>query len=254
MNKSINDRIAKSLTDAATTADQLEKLIDETDAEIIRVDQEAKIAHDRAMDVHVVDDTARQTAIDNTYRGERYRKALQELTVRHAQVKAAAYAKDWNAQADAVEAEATAMGEEFSQKYFAILVIFQEICERSRAIDQRVNRINSTAPNSSHRRLNNLHFAAAVLKNIKLPDPAHPMTEFIWPVPTPPILPEQFMPTNGDPRRFSGEWWQLQQEEEEKARQQKLAEQQRLQAERDANYRGPGWWEGEVPGPERRQG
>ena len=51
------------------------------------------------------------------------------------------------------------------------------------------------------------------------------------------------VPVTVDPRQYTGDWWQVQQERAQAAREQAQREQQERQAEIDANYHGPRWWE-----------
>ena len=50
-------------------------------------------------------------------------------------------------------------------------------------------------------------------------------------------------PIATDPRTHTAEWWKVQQERAQAAREQQQREQREQQAEADANFHGPRWWE-----------
>lgn len=94
--------------------------------------------------------------------------------------------------------------------------------------------------------VHDLALAAAIIKNVKLPNPQH-TDQYLWPSPTPAIRIDQIMPTmTKEPRRYSAEWGIAQEEERAAARNQERAEQKRREdADAAAHPNLICWWEGQ---------
>ena len=70
--------------------------------------------------------------------------------------------------------------------------------------------------------------------------------QLAWPpyeVPLAVQVAASMVPVATDPRQYTAEWWKVQRERAQAAREQQQREQQERQAEADANYHGPRWWE-----------
>jgi hypothetical protein len=83
------------------------------------------------------------------------------------------------------------------------------------------------------------------LMTMKLPAFNAP-NELAWPPHETPLAVQvaaSMVPVATDPRQYTGDWWKVQQERARAMREQQLREQQQRQAEADANYHGPRWWE-----------
>jgi hypothetical protein len=248
---SLDERIATALTATDTSIEQLEKLIIETETAICAASQAAQDADCRALDVTVVDYDAKGTAIEQHYLTERYEIAHEKLTVQLLQVRAKARRTQWQNDANQVAARRQTLIADCLQNYTVMLAGWTNMMEHVKAVTAEIVRINATAPDNAQH-VEDLGLIKQIIAGVRLPNPENPQ-QFVWPIPVF-INPEEIVPMTFDPRRYSADWWKVQQEEEEAARKLKLEEQQKLQAERDANYRGPRWWEGEKPAPERQQG
>jgi hypothetical protein len=66
-----------------------------------------------------------------------------------------------------------------------------------------------------------------------------------WPPRTTPLALLVAPPASGDPRRYSGDWWQVKEEEARAQRERQEHETAEQEAKARANWHGPRWWEGE---------
>ena len=84
----------------------------------------------------------------------------------------------------------------------------------------------------------------SIMKDLKLPVWDGSLLP-LWP-PHRPIDPALIAPmAGGDPRLYTGDWWQVWQERAIALREQTEREAAEREAKQRENWRGPRWWEGE---------
>lgn len=221
-NQTLDTRVAQALTNANVTAQELDALISEVDTAIIKNDHEAKVMHDRAMDATIVDDGAREAAINAEFIGERYRRAITTLQTRLSQVKAATHIKQWNADADQVAARRETTIKDFNENYHTAIASLLDMIAHVKAIEGEIERINKSVPNSEHRRIAGLGAITQILANLRLPDLQNPAA-MLWPPPPRPVRVEDVAPILSSP---STEWWN----DADRRDQERIKESQRVAA------------------------
>ena len=151
-----------------------------------------------------------------------------------------------------------------TEKLRAIYTEFQDklvkALTEAKQVDAEVRRVANAKPhhlpqaNGDGRNLPSVECAARgitglspdfSLMTMKLPAFDAP-NQLAWPpyeVPLAVQVAASMVPIATDPRQYTGDWWKVQQERAQAIREQQQREQQERQAEADANYHGPRWWE-----------
>lgn len=187
----------------AITAATLAALISEVNRGIEQADADVEAACQQSLDPATADPaTARTVMQEAEFAGDRLRAALPGLQSKYQQVYASEKRDNWQHQCDQVKGKRDALATEFAQAYPALVGKLIDLFTRSKAIDAEVSRINGSAPNNAHHRLDRL--TPPCIAQVRLPDLNNP-TVNLWPPPAPPILPEQIQPTVSHP---GADWWQ----------------------------------------------
>jgi hypothetical protein len=266
----IEQRITAALNNRAAKSDALAELIVETEAAIAAAEKGAEAERAKALDPMRSPDPAqaRQAMEDAEFAVQRLRSVLPRLQQRHQQVAGAELYAEWGQQFDALIPRHKAAAERLRTIYQKVEAELIPALVEARAVDAEVRRVANAKPyhlaqsNNDGRKLPTVECAARGLRGvipefsllqIKLPAFDKP-NQLAWPpyeLPLAVQVAASMVPVASDPRSFTGDWWQVQQERAQAAREQQQRAQQEQQAEALKNYRGPKWWEGEKPDPER---
>jgi hypothetical protein len=226
--RSLEKRIAAAFATDTTAAD-LAALLDETEAGIVAADQAADDERDRALDVLASPDAnkARAAMEEAAFVRDRLRKILPRLQQRHQELAAKEFAVRWHMDCDAVEAKRDALVAEFRELYQPIEAKLPELLARMTANDEEIFHLAVTAPMSEPRRLARAELVArgldafsiyekSIAETLHLPafEPGQPAA---WPPPKPSFAAAyatSMAVDQGDPRRYSGDWWQVLEEDD----------------------------------------
>jgi hypothetical protein len=252
--------IANALNGAATTADKLAQLISETEAAIAAAALAAAAARTKALELTADPEQVLAVQRKAELTHARLTAALPKLLRRHQQAANAEEYAEWVAQFDPLLPKHKAAAERLRAIYQQVVAELIPALVEAKQIDAEVHRVANLKPyynwnsNNDNRTLPTVEAAArglpAVaaefsLMTMKLPAFDAPNL-LAWPPPETPLALQVIggmLPIGGDARQFSGDWWRVRQQQAADARAKAQREQQERQAEIDANYHGPRWWE-----------
>jgi hypothetical protein len=265
----IEQQITAALNDEAIGSEKLGKLITDTEIAIAAAEKAAEAERAKALDPMLSPDPAqaRQAMENAEFAVQRLRTLLPRLQQRHRQVAGAEEYAAWAVTFDALKPKHAAAGVKLRAVYTEFEAKLVEALTEARAVDAEVRRVANTKPyklpqaNGDGRSLPTVECAARGLPGInsqfsimtiKLPAFGE-QAKLAWPPFETPLAVQvaAAMTPRADSRLYGPDWWQVQQERAQAAREQQHREQRQQEAEALANYRGPKWWEGEKPDPER---
>ena len=171
-NELLDDKIAVALTADDVSVETLEELIAECEKAISKAKEAASAAHARAVDPRVVDPSALTRAIEQDYYHERYKAAYQQLVAKREKTERIAAHAAWLREADQVEAARNEVEAEFSSIYTSFVNTFIALAARVQAVNQSASHLNMTRLDGRCM-VHDLALAAAIIKNVKLPNPEH---------------------------------------------------------------------------------
>ena len=134
------------------------------------------------VDPRVVDSNSLAIAIENESLQKRYANAREQLLKKRNQIEFTAAHASWTAQANAADAEAEAVAEEFTSTYASFVTAFLALAERVKNVNQTAHHLSTTRLNGSCS-VKSLDVIAKILEGMKLPNPAQ-VDQFLWPLPT----------------------------------------------------------------------
>jgi len=197
MSDLLEQKIVSALSDTEISSSALAALIDEAEAAIALAEQAAETTRAEALDPVVSPDPvkARAAMEDVGFGLARLRTLLPRLRERHAKVAARERAAAWFAECEQVRGEMDAAAEQFA-RYPEIVAELLALFREAERVDQKVQRINATAPPAVHQRLLGVELTArgldrftrdspSILGRVQLPD-VHG-TRMLWPPPAAPL-------------------------------------------------------------------
>jgi hypothetical protein len=255
-------QITAALGSTNITSGALATLIVETESAIAQAEQAAESERARALDPALSPDPAqaRQAMEDARFAADRLRTMLPKLQAKYRQVAARETYAEWAATFDALIPRHTTATEKLRAIYTEFQDKLVEALTEAKQVDAEVRRVANAKPhhlpqaNGDGRNLPTVELAARGLSSVnqdfsimqlKLPvfDEAN---QLAWPpyeVPLAVQVAAAMVPIATDPRRYTDRWHEVQAERAQAAREQGQREQQERQAEADANFHGPRWWE-----------
>jgi hypothetical protein len=255
---SLEERIATALVDDIKSPD-VAALIAETEAAIREADTNAKAERIKGLDLLASPDAdnARQAMQAAEFARDRLQAALPRLEKRYCEVVAAEEFSTWLPLHEAAKMRRDALSSKLRDRYIPFVNEFLPLLLEIEEADREVRRVNEAAPRDGAigTRLHSVEEEArgpetcganmlSIIKHLKLPS-WEPSSVPVWP-PYRPIDPALIAPVaGGDPRLYTGDWWQVGQERESALREQAERETAEREAKARANWRGPRWWEGE---------
>jgi hypothetical protein len=254
---SLEERIAAALVDDITSPD-LATLIAETEAAIVEATATAEAERTKALDLLASPDatSARQAMQAAEFARDRLQAALPRLQDRYYEViKAEEFAR-WLPRQEAVKARRDALAAELRDRYIPFVNEFVSLLLEIEEADREVRSVNEAAPRdgatgmylySVEEEARGPDYSGgswrSILKDLRLPSWERSSVP-LWP-PHRPIDPALFTPGLGDPRLYTGDWWQVWQERATAQQEQEAREAAEREAKALENYHGPRWWEGE---------
>ena len=195
---SLEQQIAKALTDDAITSVELGELLDQTELAIDAADQNIKAVRKRALDPIAMPDAnrARAAVEDAQFAVARLRNALPRLEQRYQEAQAAEYRTQWEPEYLKAEAARDALADELADVYPKCASQLADLFGRVAEFDKQVHAINRAAPFGEDRRLAGVEVTAraglansgwSIAGELKLPgfdDPKQPL----WPPSTPSLV------------------------------------------------------------------
>ncbi len=255
---SLEERIATALVDDIKSPD-VAALIAETEAAIRDADTNAKVERIKGLDLLASPDAdnARQAMQAAEFARDRLQAASPRLEKRYCEVVAAEEFARWLPRQEAVKARRDALAADLRDRYIPFINEFVPLLLDIEEADREVQRINEAAPRDGAigMRLHSVEEEArgpetcganmlSIIKHLKLPS-WEPSSVPVWP-PHRPIDPALIAPVaGGDPRLYTGDWWQVWQEQAIAVRDAEAREAAERETKARANWRGPRWWEGE---------
>ena len=200
----LEQRITRALSpdnDIASSA--IAALYNEFETAIADAEANAEAAKTRALDPTIDDPAAaRQQRDDCIFRLARLRAALPKLQQRYSEVRLAERRAQWRAAYAEVKANRDATASELKEAY-ALVDRLVVLLNKAKKVDEQVEAINRSAPNSEHDRLLTVECVArslnavpanvSLMTTLKLPVFDAP-GQWLWPPPVPPIIPEMVVP------------------------------------------------------------
>ena len=142
--ESLDNRIAKALTDDTTTVAELDQLIEHAHKAIATAKLSAETAEQRALDPTVVDETAFQRATENSYLAKKYANARAQLNTKREAIERKEAHAAWLVQANQVEAARDEVEAEFTSTYTSFISTFIALAERVNSVNQAASHLNIT--------------------------------------------------------------------------------------------------------------
>jgi hypothetical protein len=255
----LEQRIAKALNGSSNLNSQaLSQLLVDTERAIAAAEQAAAQQRVKALDPLQSPDlaAARQALADAEFAAQRLQSLLPKLQARLNAVHASENYREWAAKFEQLVPRHRAAAARLKAIYQQVEAELVPALTEAKQVDQELARIANAKPyhlpqaNGDNRTLPTVECTARgvssvnpdfSLMNVKLPAFDKP-NQLAWPPYEVPLALQLAVPTLGDPRSYTGEWWRVQQERRQAARQQQQREQDERQAEADAAYQGPRWW------------
>jgi hypothetical protein len=213
----LEKRIAAALASEITSAD-LTTLIAETETAITEAYAAAKTARATALDPLVSPDAtiARASMEEAAFRRDRLRTSLPRLQARYRDVAAAEELARWLPRRDAAQARRDELSLRLRELYVEFVDQFVPLLNEIEQSDREIRRVNDAAPSegATGLYLNSVEGEARggnnLMRDLRLP---------AWQVGSAALWPPLFNPALiapmalGDPRQYSGVWWQVKEEE-----------------------------------------
>jgi hypothetical protein len=210
--ESLDEKIAQALTAEDASVETLDGLIDDAEKAAATTKEAAEVYRARAVDPRILDSSALALAIENENYHERYTNAYKQLIKKRDQAEAATALAAWNQRADAVEAARDEVEAEFADTYQTAVATLVDLFERVQAVNNAVTGLQSPVLDGK-RHVKKLDFAAAIMKNVKLPN-LERTDQFLWPLFVQPFQVNMSM-YNVDSRYIAGNWAEVQREARE---------------------------------------
>lgn len=197
---------------------------------------------------------------DAAFAADRLRTMLPKLQAKYRVVAARETYAEWASTFEALVPKHAAAAAKLKAIYTEFEAQLVEVLREAKAVDAEVHRVANAKPhhlpqaNGDGRNLPTVECAARglpsvpadfSLMNMKLPAFEKP-NALAWPpyeVPLALQVMGSMVPVATDPRTYTGDWWRVRQEQAARARADQHREAQERQAEADANFHGPRWWE-----------
>jgi hypothetical protein len=177
---SLDQRIADTLaTTEPLSSEFIQQLYDELDNAVGSHNEIARTARANSLDPMCRDAIAeRGKAEDAEFVSQRLCNAATPLRAKYQQALAREQTEAWTISADAVELEAAKVADQIIDTYPMVANILVQLFTMMKSVDQKVDRINITAPNGVMRRLRHTEATArgigdaevlSITKSVKLP-------------------------------------------------------------------------------------
>ena len=189
---SLEKKIAAALADKDIGSSALASLIAETETAIAAAYEAAEVERERALDPALCPDAneARRAIEAAEFARDRLRTLLPRLQ----EVQAVEYAARWASEYERLEAKRDELARQYAE-YPKLVARLVDLFESAKAVDEKVSRINGSAPPGEHRRLLGVELTARGLQSFSTADPPiakavqlpdwDESTKFAWPSPTP---------------------------------------------------------------------
>ena len=235
--RTLEQRIASSLSADAVTSTVLTRVISDVEAAIVAAENVAKEERAKALDPTVVVDSkeASVAVLTATLSSERLRAALPRLQERLKQVAAVEYLVRWRADFERLRIKRDQLAAEFAETYPALVAKLIDLFQRDKALDIELSRMLQARPAGADGYLDGAEATARgssrtgpqLADVVKLPDFVH-STVMSWP---PPQQWVSVMPPAVDPRYLKTREQQAREDSEALARYYKLQEEERQKRE-----------------------
>ena len=216
--KTLEQKIANALTDPHIATADLYELISETEVALIAAEATAEAERQKAVDAVMPDAAeAERSAWAAEVHRDRLHSLLSRLRQRLADVSAAEYSAQREADFEAVKAKRDALAREFIEFYPDFVSRFVDFALRTAAVDDECARFNGAALAGEHRRLLGVELTArqlesfsgyepSIIEAVGLPDWAQ-SGQMAWPLPKIPLavaVAEAMAPPSD--ARFGANW------------------------------------------------
>ena len=246
------------------TSFELTALITEVEAGIVAADQQAEHERERALDPMLSPDLsqARQSMEDAQFAANRLRTLLPRLQTQHKKAADFEYLKQWLADYDVLKMERDALAKEFTEFYLEVECKLPSLLRRIEAQKNELSALHQRRQAGVALHLECAELHARGLDRFTVREPSI-LDELIlprlynagdaWPPPKPRAdLTLLVAPAlNHDPRRYTGDWWQVAEEEQRALKEKDDHEIAEQEARAREQWHGLLWHEGQRPGPER---
>ena len=223
MNKpTIENRIAGMLSAADAKSDAIAALITEVEVAAQEADATATKTREKALDPATVIDAAKVGAAVATAEltRDRLRAALPRLQEQLKRVRQAEDVAAWRADAEELEQRRLASGAEFRQFYPGMIERIVNHLYDMRALDKKIDHLNSRRPDSSIPALG--YITPFFAMDLKIPDPDNAGGPMLWPPHQPSLAQQMAREMMENPRLFNPpgpgpEWWKTIEERNRRA-------------------------------------
>jgi hypothetical protein len=250
MKQTLEQQIVKALTadDPPPTLEQLLTLVGEVESAIIEADNEASLAQEQFLDpIATPDANAGRAKMEMTqFTSARLRTLLPRLESRAREVEAEENRKAWQVRFDALERERDQLAAELGELYPKVESQLVSVFARCANLDARLSALHQSRPSGCKGTLLSAELVArnltefsrdqfSLTRELKIPSFTE-SSRLSWPPRETPaaVLLAESIASQGDPRRHSGEWYQVLAEDVERRKAeeaQRIADEQRRVAE-----------------------
>jgi hypothetical protein len=253
-------RISAALSNRDITSDALAALVVDTQAALAAAELAAKAARTRALDQLTADaETVLAVQRKAELTCDRLKAALPKLQRRQQQAADAEEYRAWATVFDQLLPRHKAAADKLRTIYQQVEAELIPALAEARAMDAEARRIANLKPHhlwASNNDGRDLPTVEAVARGVPSVNPDYSLMtmrllafdkpgQLSWPPHEIPLALQAMgsVGTVGDSRLYGPRWHEVHRERAQQARAQAQRDQDRQQAERDANYHGPRWWE-----------